>query len=85
MIHKSNEGERKGDIAYVQKVGWRDSWYWVFSMLERIARDDEAAAVDIRERMAALQDEICASGITGNPAAEICWHTALDLLSEFGR
>ena len=65
--------------------GWRDSWYWVFSMLEHIARDDEAAAVDIRERMDALQDEICASGVIGNSAAEICWHTALDLLSEFGR
>ena len=65
--------------------GWRDSWYWVFSMLEHIARDDEAAAVDIRERMDALQDEICASGVIGNSTAEICWHTALDLLSEFGR
>ena len=65
--------------------GWRDSWYWVFSMLEHIAREDEAAAVYIRERMDALQDEICVSGMTGNPAAEICWRTALDLLSEFGR
>ncbi|MBR0514647.1 MAG: C69 family dipeptidase [Clostridia bacterium] len=65
--------------------GWRDSWYWVFSMLEHIARDDEAAAVYIRERMDVLQDDICASGVTGNPAAEICWRTALDLLSEFGR
>ena len=65
--------------------GWRDSWYWVFSMLEHIAREDEAAAVDIRERMDALQDAICASGVIGDPAAELCWHTALDLLSEFGR
>ena len=65
--------------------GWRDSWYWVFSMLEHIARDDEAAAVYIRERMDALQDEICASGVIGNASAEICWRTALDLLSEFGR
>lgn len=65
--------------------GWRDSWYWVFSMLEHIAREDEAAAVDIRERMDALQDEICASGVIGNSAAEICWRTALNLLSEFGR
>ena len=64
---------------------WRDSWYWVFSMLEHIARDDEAAAVYIRQKMDALQDEICASGVIGNPAAEICWRTALDLLSEFGR
>lgn len=65
--------------------GWRDSWYWVFTMLEHIARDDEAAAVYIREKMDALQDEICASEVTGNPAAELCWNTALDLLSEFGR
>ena len=65
--------------------GWRDSWYWVFSTLEHIAREDEAAAVDIRERMDALQDAICASGVIGDPAAELCWHTALDLLSEFGR
>ena len=65
--------------------GWRDSWYWVFTMLEHIARDDEAAAVHIRERMDALQDEICASGVTGNPAAEICWRAALDLLCEYGR
>ena len=65
--------------------GWRDSWYWVFSMLEHIAREDEAAGVYIRERMDTLQDEICASGVTGNPAAETCWRTALDLLTEFGR
>ena len=64
---------------------WRDSWYWVFFMLEHIAQDDEAAAVYIRERMDALQDEICASGIIGNPAAKICWRTALDLLSGFGK
>ena len=65
--------------------GWRDSWYWVFSMLERIAWEDEAAAALIRERMDALQDEICASGVTGNPAAEICWQAALGLLTELGR
>ena len=65
--------------------GWRNSWYWVFSMLEHIARDDEGKAVYIRERMDALQDTICSSGVIGNPAAEICWRTALDLLSEFGR
>ncbi len=64
---------------------WRDSWYWVFSMLEHIARYDEAAAVYIREKMDALQDEICASGLIGNPAAEICWRAALGVLSEFGR
>lgn len=66
-------------------AGWRDSWYWVFSMLEHIAREDKAAAGMIRERMDALQDEICASEVIGNPAAEVCWRTALDLLSEFGR
>ena len=65
--------------------GWRDSWYWVFTMLEHIARDDEAAAATIRKRMDALQDEICASEEIGNPAAEKCWRTALDLLSDFGK
>ena len=65
--------------------GWRDSWYWVFTMLEHIAGADEAAAVQIRERMDALQDEICASGEFGNLAAEKCWSAALELLSGFGR
>lgn len=60
--------------------GWRNSWYWVFIMLEHIARDDEAAAVRIREAMDALQDEICESGITGNPAAEKAWQAALALI-----
>ena len=60
--------------------GWMDSWYWVFTRLEHIARDDEAAAVRIRERMEALQEEICASGMTGNEAAEKCWQEALALL-----
>ena len=64
---------------------WRDSWYWVFTMLEHIARDDEAAAVYIREKMDALQDDICASEVIGNPAAEICWRISSDLLSEFGK
>jgi len=64
--------------------GWRDSWYWVFTRLEHIARDHEEAAVSIRERMDTLQDQICAFTESGNPAAEICWHTVLDLLSEFG-
>ena len=75
--------ERKGWWIYPE--GWRDSWYWVFTMLEHIARDDETAAVQIRTRMDALQDEICASGEIGNPAAEKCWRAALELLSEFGR
>ena len=65
--------------------GWRNSWYWVFTMLEYIAAEDEAAAVTIREKMDALQDEICAGGETGNRAAEKCWLAALDLLSDFGR
>ena len=65
--------------------GWRNSWYWVFTMLEHIAAEDEAAAVTIREKMDALQDEICAGGETGNRAAEKCWLAALDLLSDFGR
>ena len=65
--------------------GWRDSWYWVFTMLEHIAGEDEAAAASIMERMDALQDEICACTEIGNPTAEMCWHTVLDLLSEFGR
>ena len=65
--------------------GWRDSWYWVFTMLEHIARDDEAAADHIRGKMDALQDEICVSGEIGNRAAEKCWRAALELLSDFGR
>ena len=60
--------------------GWTDSWYWVFTRLEHIARDDEAAVVRIREQMDALQDEICASGEFGNAAAEKCWREALSLL-----
>ena len=60
-------------------------WYWVFTMLEHIAGADETAALQIRERMDALQDEICASGEFGNRAAEKCWHAALELLSGFGR
>lgn len=65
--------------------GWKDSWYWLITTLERIARDDETAAMLIRERMDALQDEICASGAMGDPAAEICRRETLGLLSEFGR
>ena len=65
--------------------GWRDSWYWVFTMLEHIAEEDEAAAERIREKMDALQDEICAAGVTGNQAAEKCWNAALDLLGDFGK
>jgi len=63
--------------------GWINSWYWVFTRLEHIAREDEAAAVQIREKMDALQDEICTSGESGNPAAEKCWREALNLLSGF--
>ena len=65
--------------------GWRDSQYWVFSMPEHIARDDEGAAVYIREGMDELQDTICASAVIGNPAAEKCRRAASELLSEYGR
>ena len=64
---------------------WRDSWYWVFTMLEHIAREDDAAAAHIGETMDALQDEICASGAFGDPAAEMAWRRATDLLREYGR
>ena len=86
--------EKPGDGLYyemedgtwcVYPDGWRNSWYWVFTMLEHIAADDEAAAVCIREKMNALQDEICAGAETGNRAAEKCWQAALDLLSDFGK
>ncbi len=69
----------------VYPEGWRDSWYWVFTMLEHIARDHEEAAGHIRETMDALQDEICASGETGNPVAEKVWQAALGLLKEYGK
>ena len=85
--------EPEEGLYYAEKSGgwgiyperWQDSWYWVFTRLEHLARDDESAAVHIREAMDALQDEVCASGEFGNRAAEKCWRTALDLLSEFGR
>ncbi len=76
-------GRSSGTWAFYPE-GWRDSWYWVFTRLEHIAREDEESAAVIRERMDALQDEICSSGATGNAAAGICWHAALDLLSELG-
>jgi len=63
--------------------GWRDSWYWVFTRLDHIAREHEGAAVYIREKMDALQDEICVSGETGNRAAEKAWLSALELLEQF--
>lgn len=62
--------------------GWQDSWYWVFTRLEHIARDHEEAAVLIRERMNALQDQICSSGETGNLAAETVWLSVQELLEE---
>ena len=64
---------------------WKDSWYWVFTRLEHIARGDEKAAAAIREAMDELQNEICASGLIGNAAAEKAWNTAMNLLNEFGK
>ena len=55
----------------------------VFARLEHIAMENEEAAVCIRERMDALQDQICSSGETGNKAAETAWQSALKLLEEF--
>ena len=62
--------------------GWRDSWYWVFTRLEHIAREDEEADAYIRQRMDALQDQICLSAETGNPAAVTAWLSARELLEE---
>ena len=64
--------------------GWQDSWYWAFARLEDIARGDEAAAVCIRERTEALQEQICSSGVTGNEAAETAWLGVQELLEELG-
>ena len=50
--------------------GRRASWYWVFAMLEHIARDDADAAAQIRQKTDALQDDICAYGETGNRGKE---------------
>ena len=62
--------------------GWENSWYWVFTRLEHIAREHEEAAAYIRGRMNALQDQICASGETGNQAAETAWRNVRELLKE---
>lgn len=62
--------------------GWWDSWYWVFTRLEHIARDNEEADAYIRQRMNALQDLICSSAETGNEAAETAWLSARELLEE---
>ena len=72
----------KDENWYFYPDGWRDSWYWVFKRLEHIARDDEKAAVCIREKMNILQDQICSSGESGNPAAEKAWQYARELLEE---
>lgn len=64
--------------------GWQDSWYWVFTRLEHIAREDQDAAQLIREEMDDLQDEICTSGEIGNAAAEKAWWRATDLLKTIG-
>ena len=62
--------------------GWQDSWYWVFTRLEHIARDNEEAAVSIRVWMDGLQDQICSSGKTGNPVAETVCQSVRELLEE---
>ena len=62
--------------------GWRDSWYWVFTRLEHIAMDHEETAPYIREKMNALQDQICSSGETGDAAARKAWTGARELLEE---
>ena len=61
---------------------WRDLWYWVFTRLEMISRENAQAADRIREGMNALQDQILTSGETGNPAAEKAWGLARELLEE---
>jgi len=62
--------------------GWRYSWYWVFTRLEHIARDNEEAAVSIGAWMDALQNQICSSKETGNQAAETTWLSVRELLAE---
>ena len=62
--------------------GWRDSWYWVFARLEHMAWDHEEAAAYIKEKMNALQDQICSSGETGNKVAETAWLSVQKLLDE---
>lgn len=87
MDEKPSEGlcytMRDGSLGLYPE-GWRDSWYWVFTRLEHIAEEDEAAAILIRERMNALQDQICSSGETGNKAAETAWLSVQSLLEELG-
>ena len=87
MDEKPSEGlcytMRDGSLGFYPE-GWRDSWYWVFTRLEHIAEEDEAAAILIRERMNALQDQICSSGETGNKAAETAWLSVQSLLEELG-
>ena len=64
--------------------GWHNSFYWVSTALEHIARKDKSAARHIAGSMSALQDEICRKQMTGNAAAEKAYQTALELLKEYG-
>ena len=64
--------------------GWKNSYYWVFTVLEHIAEEDEAAAAHIANTMRTLQNEICQQQETGNASAGKAYQTALDLLKEYG-
>ena len=47
-----------GDGWVVYPEGWENSFYWVYAALSHIALEDEQAAAQITETMAALQAEI---------------------------
>ena len=64
--------------------GWKDSYYWVFTALEHIAEEDDAAAEHIASVMRTLQDDICQRQETGNVPAGKAYQAALDLLEEYG-
>ena len=64
--------------------GWKNSYYWVFTALDNIAEEDEAAAEHIANTMSALQDDICQRQETGNTAAQKAYQVALELLKEYG-
>lgn len=72
------------DLWGIYPEGWRNSFYWVFTALEHITREDKSAARHIADTMSALQDEICQKKMTGNAAAEKAYKTALELLKEYG-
>ena len=46
--------------------GWKNSYYWVFTALDHIAKEDDAAAAHIFNTMSALQDDICQQQEAGN-------------------